>query len=128
MFGWIRNFFGKTENKAQAARERVKGKITPELYAIVSKQLNDEQIVAYDNLMYFLDDSFSKHHRERVLAMFFLTQAIKCKENATFVFHHHCDEFPRKEIVDLLKRIMVNYPDVGKHLVYYESSIMWTGK
>jgi len=128
MFRWIRSLFNKEETifeKSSKSRVRLKNFLSPELFDIVNKQLNDDQIIVYENLMYFLDDDKNGHHREKVLCMFFLTQAYKFKNVPIYVFSHHPSVHCRRDIICLLKRILANYPELKEYMIMYESSIMY---
>jgi hypothetical protein len=127
MFGWLKGIFFNS-NKGSVVRQRLSKTLDSELFSIVNKQLNDEQIIVFDQMLYFIDRKFKGHKRERVLAMFFLALAYEHPNLPVYVFTHRPDERRRKDVIELLNRILANYPKVQNEIIVYDSSIMHQGK
>lgn len=100
-----------------------------EINKIVKKQLlNKNQKELFATLNSVFNEPQNGQDRERVLAIFFLVESV-INPNVPVFIATGGSNFAngRKNIVSLIKRILVNYPELEEKMVYYETSIMYMG-
>ena len=108
----------------ETARERLKRKLNPSLFEIISKQLDDEQIEVFESMYWLLDKEKIGKGRSRVIAMFFIAQAEQHRGRQINVFDNHPDIDNRRNVVRLIERILCNYPKYRGLCAYFGTSFM----